>query len=89
MNMRNLSYKGLQVIDVSDSRNPVIVGSVDTPGKAREVFVLRNYAYVAAYLVGLAVIDISGPTNPNGERSILHNAFTVKGKNIRPDSDID
>ena len=37
MNMRNLSYKGLQVIDVSDSRNPVIVGSVDTPGKAREV----------------------------------------------------
>jgi hypothetical protein len=37
---------GLQVIDISDSRNPEIIGSVDTPGDAWGVDVLGGFAYV-------------------------------------------
>jgi hypothetical protein len=42
-----------------------IVGSADTPGDARAVFVSGNYAYVADFGPGLQVIDVSDPTNPS------------------------
>ena len=35
-----------------------------TTGDARGVYVSGDYAYVADYTSGLAVIDISDPTNP-------------------------
>jgi len=41
-----------------------IVGSVDTPGRANDVYVVGNYAYVADESAGLQVIDISSPTRP-------------------------
>ena len=41
-----------------------IVGSADTPGSARDVHVSGNYAYVADWVSGLQVIDISNPENP-------------------------
>jgi hypothetical protein len=63
------------VIDVSDPTNPTIVGSVDTPGYARGVYVLGNYAYVADDASGLQVIDVSNPTNP-----------TIVGSVYTPDS---
>jgi hypothetical protein len=36
----------------------------DTAGAALDVFVSGNYAYIADYGSGLAIIDISDPTNP-------------------------
>jgi len=39
-------------------------GSCDTPGHARGLELSGNYAYVADYLEGLQVIDISDPDSP-------------------------
>ncbi|MDY6955170.1 MAG: hypothetical protein SWE60_27010, partial [Thermodesulfobacteriota bacterium] len=43
---------GLQVVDVSDPRDPTIIGSVDTPGTAGGVAVIGEKAYVADGLWG-------------------------------------
>jgi len=55
---------GLQVIDVSNSTTPVVVGAADTPGFAVDVTVSGTHAYVADRASGLQVIDISDPTAP-------------------------
>ncbi|UCD83885.1 MAG: hypothetical protein JSU92_11445, partial [Deltaproteobacteria bacterium] len=44
--------------------NPIEVGSRDTMGWARGVFVSGDYAYVADEWNGLAIIDVSDPANP-------------------------
>jgi hypothetical protein len=54
----------LQVINISDPGNVSIIGSINTPGDAREVAVKGNYAYVGACESGLQVVDISNPTSP-------------------------
>ncbi|MBN2015133.1 MAG: hypothetical protein JW778_08135, partial [Candidatus Altiarchaeota archaeon] len=41
-----------------------IVGSVDTPGFAHDVFVVGDIAYVADYSNGLQIINVSDPTDP-------------------------
>jgi hypothetical protein len=56
---------GLQVIDISDPKNPGIVGACDTPGSARGVYITGSYAYVSDGGSGLQVIDISDPANPS------------------------
>ena len=43
---------------------PALVGTFDTPGNAKSVQVVGNYAYVADGNSGLQVIDISNPQNP-------------------------
>ena len=55
---------GLQIIDVSDLKNPAIIGSVDTPDYAKEVAVSGNTAFVAAWSNGLQIIDVSKPESP-------------------------
>ncbi len=40
------------------------VGQCDTPGRARDVFILGDYAYIADMGAGLTVIDISDPEDP-------------------------
>ena len=52
-----------QVVDVSDPRNPVIVGKIDSLGYAHDVEVESAFAYVS---VGeyLRIIDVSTPTQP-------------------------
>ena len=57
-------YTGLQVIDVSNPKNPEIAGSVDTPGNARKVFVSGSFAYVADYWDGFHIVNISNPATP-------------------------
>ena len=49
---------GLQIIDISDSSSPFIVGSVDTPGLAWDVFIFGNYAFVADGEGGLQIIEV-------------------------------
>ena len=43
---------------------PSILGSVDTPGSARDVVVSGAVAYVANHVSGLQVIDVSDPGSP-------------------------
>ncbi|MCL0062473.1 PKD domain-containing protein, partial [Thermodesulfovibrionales bacterium] len=55
---------GLQIIDISNPRSPVIVGSVDTPGWVIGVFISGNHAFVADGEKGLQIIDVSNPRSP-------------------------
>ncbi len=50
---------GLQVVDVSDRKNPAIVGAIDTPGNANNVAIDGALAYVADGNGGLQIIDIA------------------------------
>ncbi|MDM8521763.1 C13 family peptidase [Desulfococcaceae bacterium HSG8] len=56
-------HYGLHVIDASNPENPVIIGSVETPGRAYSVAVSDEKAYVADGEEGLQVIDIGNPEN--------------------------
>jgi hypothetical protein len=57
---------GLAIYDVGDlSQDPVALGTVDTPGEARDVVVSGDYAYVADWRAGLQVIDVSDPLAPS------------------------
>ncbi len=56
---------GLQIVDLTNPKAPVIVGSYDTPGVANDVFVSGNYAYVADDGSGLQIIDVSNPKTPS------------------------
>jgi len=57
----------INISDTSGSEDyeVVLVGWIDTPGRAYSVHVSGNYAYVADSSAGLRVIDISDPANPN------------------------
>ena len=54
-------YYGLQIIDVSDPRTPVLVGSYDTPGKASGVAISGSLVYVADQEGGLVILRYTGP----------------------------
>ncbi|HYK01225.1 MAG TPA: Ig-like domain-containing protein [Thermoanaerobaculia bacterium] len=55
---------GLQVVDVTDRRQPRIVGSYDTAGAAWTLRVAGTRVYIADYDEGLAIVDVSIPTQP-------------------------
>jgi len=52
------------ILDVSDSAQPVLMGSVELPGFIQDIFIQGNYAYVANYKSGLRIVDIQDPANP-------------------------
>ena len=54
--------EGLQVVDVSDPRNPFLIDFENT-GQAYGVFISENLAYVASGSYGLHIIDITNPEN--------------------------
>ncbi len=55
---------GLQIIDISNSETPSVVGTIDTPGCGTSVFVSGKYAYLGDCGSGLQIIDVSNPGNP-------------------------
>ncbi|MEW6416694.1 MAG: S8 family serine peptidase [Nitrospirota bacterium] len=69
----------LEIIDIANPVDPVIKGSLNTPGDAYGVYVSGNYAYVADGSSGLQVVDITNPTNPTiiGYRDTPGGAFGV------------
>lgn len=52
---------GLKVIDVTDVTNPQVVGETVPLADARDVYLVRTYAYVANGREGLAIVDIGKP----------------------------
>ncbi|MFX1337928.1 MAG: hypothetical protein ACFFDK_04910 [Promethearchaeota archaeon] len=59
----DVSNKQLAIIKIGEIITPYHVVYEDTNNFASRVFVAGDYAYVADY-IGLAVIDISNPSNP-------------------------
>jgi hypothetical protein len=50
--------EGLQIIDLTDKKNPTILKTYNTPGYAFDVFVYEGSAYVADGEKGLQIINI-------------------------------
>jgi len=67
---------GLKILDVSDLGNPRPVSGALVPLEdARNVYVARTYAYVAAGKEGIAIVDVEKPEEPK-----LNQIFTADGK---------
>ncbi|SNZ07114.1 Uncharacterized conserved protein [Persephonella hydrogeniphila] len=60
------------VIDISDTDNPQVINSIDTPGYANDVILLSNetLAYISDATSGITVVDISDPYNLSVLKSI-------------------
>jgi hypothetical protein len=68
-------HDGLKVLDVTDLAQPKPVASALVPLEdARNVYVARTYAYVAAGKQGLAIVDVEHPDQPK-----LDQLFTAEG----------
>ncbi|MFA6254033.1 MAG: tail fiber domain-containing protein, partial [Candidatus Paceibacterota bacterium] len=63
-------YKDFRIVDVSDPKNPYIVGgsNLEFSAPIRGIKVIGKYAYLAVYSPvvgeGFAILDVSDPTNP-------------------------
>ena len=56
--------KGLNVIDVSDPRNPTVVGTLITRVEY-DIAVSYPYAYIPDGVSGIKIVDVSNPSNPH------------------------
>lgn len=54
----------LYIIDVSDKKNPKVIGHCDTPGRATELALRGSHILVADAQAGLQVVDVSDPEAP-------------------------
>jgi len=61
---------------------PSLLSSTDTSGSATKVTVIGNYAYVADYGSGLAIIDVSDPTSP-GTPAYINTTGEASGIAVR------
>ena len=61
-------YAGLKIIDVSDPKNPELIGNISTNGNTFGVKTIEKegiiYALVADGNAGLKIIDLSDLKNP-------------------------
>lgn len=56
----------LLIVDVSDPTAPSLVGRTQPlPGRAREIAIQGDHAFLAVGSSGLLIVDISNPANPN------------------------
>lgn len=56
--------RAIKIVDISDPAKPNEVGSCDTFEYSWDVYVVGDYAYVAAHYDGIKVIDVSDPSGP-------------------------
>jgi hypothetical protein len=59
-----LDSEGLKTIDITHINNPVVRASLPI-ADARDLYVARTYAYIAAGKQGLAMIDVERPEHPS------------------------
>jgi hypothetical protein len=69
--------EGLKVLDITHLDQPLPIANATVPlGDARNIYVARTYAYIAAGKEGLAIIDVESPEHPkldqmfNGENKL-------------------
>ncbi len=57
------TWAGLQVLDVSDPKNPKEIGKYEITKRTRNVYVDGNHAFVSVEIEGVYILDISDPQN--------------------------
>jgi hypothetical protein len=55
--------EGIKVLNITDLAQPRPIGKLDLP-EAHNIYLARTYAYVAAGLQGLVILDIEKPAEP-------------------------
>ena len=71
-----LDEEGMKVLDVTNLEQPVLVSSATVPlADAKDIYVARDYAYIAAGTQGLVILDIQKPEQPKIDQS-----FTAEGQ---------
>ncbi|HEV3200499.1 MAG TPA: hypothetical protein VGZ73_21500, partial [Bryobacteraceae bacterium] len=70
------------IYDISDVIHPVLKNTVKID-EARDVYVARTYAYVAAGKQGLAIVDVENPEKPGAPKyfnagGALNDAYAVR-----------
>jgi hypothetical protein len=68
------TLSALVVVDVANAEAPKLVGSVPLPGRAYDVVVRDDRAFVACGEAGMRVVDVSDPVAPK-----VKAAFTAEG----------
>jgi hypothetical protein len=63
--------EGLKIVDITYPEHPMLASMVRM-SDARDVKVMRTYAYVAAGVDGLGIVDVECPTSPMGP--VFYNA---------------
>jgi hypothetical protein len=66
--------EGVKVLDITDPRQPRVAAHLDLP-EANAVYLARTYAYVAAGVMGLVIVDITNP-----ERPVIDQVFDADGQ---------
>lgn len=64
------SFFGIRVYDISNPANPLLSGTLATPGEANDIHVLGSYAYVSNLEKGMRVVDVSNPAVPSEVASV-------------------
>ena len=60
---------GLHVVDITDPTHPTLAATVAI-ADARNVYVARTYAYVAAGAQGLVIVDVERPDKPRIDQTV-------------------
>jgi hypothetical protein len=74
-NYAYVAMDGLQVLDISNPRNPVLAGSYENVFLGSKIIINSNYAYVTTSddnYKDIAVVDIADPTSPFEASQIFH-----------------
>lgn len=58
------SGAGVDIINISNPKNPTLIANFDTSGESHGVFMTDNLVYIADGCNGLQIIDISTPAKP-------------------------
>jgi hypothetical protein len=74
-----LDSVGLKVIDITDVKKPAVKTLVPL-AEARDIYIARTYAYVAAGEKGLAIIDVERPEQPGTPKfcTLVNDARAVR-----------
>ena len=57
------TWAGIQILDVSDVKNPKELGRYELTKRIRNVYVEGDYAFVSVEIEGVYILDISDPAN--------------------------
>ena len=65
-----VNIDGLIIVNLTDPLNPAIEGQIETPGHAKDITVVDEFAYIADGAEGLVIVNITNASDPRIEEQI-------------------